>query len=730
MQSLRELYTGVYKGAGFDVRLQEELTADIVGDYLFTDSDFINNLSAEQPTLFKKIFDEIKYLCKVATAGSNEARALEKVKKTFEDAWKQNGTAEKNTTNEGGVKYDVNLSFDNDTDITYDSLIAKDDMVISNVTTSFEEVSQLSRDEVIEKAKEKLSSKKNSKGVITIHNADTGEDIVVGKPGLSHGLRHDYEYTAMVTLDLESYLENAIKINEAIADKNRDHDSDILLGYGETATGERIPAYFVVSKITTGKSELVEFGSLYSINAKKIAEDSTQGSPGFQSRTSATISISELLDIVNNSYSDILPQSVAEHYGTQRRDTKLGKSVKYSLSEDTDYSRVSEMQIEVNHLRESIRKIEESDDFKAQMDKLSEAVHSDNAIEGIKAYQKWKEESGYAALVDRKDALQVELDNLRKKAQDDYLNKALDEERNAIAKSGLSEADYFRKQAVKEFGYTPYFYDAGYITPNGKMLNFSGEKGKHYGTRGQDHRGISTIYANTEGTDALNRFVKDGNIRIMAESPGIDISSIVEPTKEQYATIRRFIYEYIDRECFNIDFTDESGKVIGSLQYENRINPTRILNDIKHFYTTGEIREQNDIEKYRYSLSAEGLKTAAHGTYNVHGADIAYTENIGHVREDIPSAKQNTRTTKAFIGGPVRKDIPVKSQTPSDNVPQNNTPPDEEPVSITTVKERLEVNLKNATSELENNKQHREESIDRFNKKIADYQTIANKAVS
>ena len=108
MQSLRELYTGVYKGKDFDVRLQEELTADIVGDYLFTDSDFINNLSAEQPTLFKKIFDEIKYLCKVATAGSNESRALEKVKKTFEDAWKQNGTAEKNTTDEGGVRYSLN----------------------------------------------------------------------------------------------------------------------------------------------------------------------------------------------------------------------------------------------------------------------------------------------------------------------------------------------------------------------------------------------------------------------------------------------------------------------------------------------------------------------------------------------------------------------------------------------------------------------------------------------
>ena len=72
------------------------------------------------------------------------------------------------------------------------------------------------------------------------------------------------------------------------------------------------------------------------IDRKSIAEDSTQGSPGFQSRTSATISVAHLLDIVNNSYSDILPQPVADHYRIQRRRTKLGGSAKYSLSVNND----------------------------------------------------------------------------------------------------------------------------------------------------------------------------------------------------------------------------------------------------------------------------------------------------------------------------------------------------------------------------------------------------------
>lgn len=281
------------------------------------------------------------------------------------------------------------------------------------------------------------------------------------------------------------------------------------------------------------------------------------------------------------------------------------EGVKNSLSEDDIYTRAYEMRIEVNELTKTIKEFEESDDFKSQMKKLSDAIANDDVENGIKAYQQWQKESGYEALIDKRDALKAELDSINKKAQEDYLNKEIEKEKAAIEKSGLSEADYFRKQAVKEFGYTPYFYDAGYITPNGKMLNFSGEKGKHYGGRGQDHRGIGTIYAETTGTDALNRFVRDGNIRIMAEAPGIDMSTVAEPTKEQYSTIRKFVYEYSDKGFFSVDFTDENGKVIGSLQYENRINPTRILNDIKHFYATGEIREQSSIEKLRYSLSPE-----------------------------------------------------------------------------------------------------------------------------
>ena len=97
LQALTKLYEGV-EGAN----VEAELTADLVGDYLFTDADFINSLSTQHRNVFQKIYDEIKYLYKVATAGSKEAKELEKVKKAFEKAYRESGKATSDT------KYSLN----------------------------------------------------------------------------------------------------------------------------------------------------------------------------------------------------------------------------------------------------------------------------------------------------------------------------------------------------------------------------------------------------------------------------------------------------------------------------------------------------------------------------------------------------------------------------------------------------------------------------------------------
>ena len=87
--ALVELYKGV-KGyeTDFEAKIQKELTADLVGDYLFSDKAFVDRLVGNR-TLFQKVWDEVKYLCKVATG--KELTEIEKVNREFERAWKELG---------------------------------------------------------------------------------------------------------------------------------------------------------------------------------------------------------------------------------------------------------------------------------------------------------------------------------------------------------------------------------------------------------------------------------------------------------------------------------------------------------------------------------------------------------------------------------------------------------------------------------------------------------------
>lgn len=76
----------------------EEAVVDLIGEYVFTDSKFVNSLSTEHRNIFQKIYDEIKWLAKIATAGSEEKRNLVEVERIFEKAWRDSNTNVENTT--------------------------------------------------------------------------------------------------------------------------------------------------------------------------------------------------------------------------------------------------------------------------------------------------------------------------------------------------------------------------------------------------------------------------------------------------------------------------------------------------------------------------------------------------------------------------------------------------------------------------------------------------------
>ena len=114
--------------AKFKSKIDQEITGDMIGDYLFRDKNFIHHLTKDKGT-FRAIWDEIKYMYEIATAGSEQQKQLAEVKREFERAWREAGKTQKNTATSGvslsvetlpdGKKYvqaDRQVIFGNDPD--------------------------------------------------------------------------------------------------------------------------------------------------------------------------------------------------------------------------------------------------------------------------------------------------------------------------------------------------------------------------------------------------------------------------------------------------------------------------------------------------------------------------------------------------------------------------------------------------------------------------------------
>ena len=119
LKAVEKLYKGITEDA------KGELTADLVGEYLFTDSDFVKRLTTNR-NLFQKVFDEVKHMWDLATAGSREKRELERVKKAFEDAYREVGKNSTQSSKSESMDTEVQHSLSHDSEYM-DYAIAKND---------------------------------------------------------------------------------------------------------------------------------------------------------------------------------------------------------------------------------------------------------------------------------------------------------------------------------------------------------------------------------------------------------------------------------------------------------------------------------------------------------------------------------------------------------------------------------------------------------------------------
>ena len=240
---------------------------------------------------------------------------------------------------------------------------------------------------------------------------------------------------------------------------------------------------------------------------------------------------------------------------------------------------------------------------------------------------------------------------LRKAADVAWEREGAEKEQKAIDKSGLSSEDYFRKKASEAFGYTINFKEAGYLLPNGEMLDFSDKKnGAPAGERARDHREIGEIYEATSHTAALNRFMADGNVRVMAESPGVDIPALHEPTPEQYAQITKMVKTLGAKEgAFYIDFSDADGRGNGGYSYDGNVNADRVINDIKYFYANGSTREQRPLAQFLSEWdNSDDVNNSEYESSLEYEANYSIEVTDPETLQQLADAEKNGRTMQVY----------------------------------------------------------------------------------
>lgn len=270
----------------------------------------------------------------------------------------------------------------------------------------------------------------------------------------------------------------------------------------------------------------------------------------------------------------------------------------------------------------------------------------------------------------------------------------------------LSDTEY---KAIDVFGVTDDFAEAGYILSNGEMLKFTNDSRR--GDRDYDHRAIAIAYGkdidlsqnhgfDMNATPYLERFVEEGAVRIDVGSldlnmdMGIQLSSTKPLTFNQEQTIRDLINWKNEREemynpsddefslyngplAFRVEFGGDASYAVGGVNerdlkvwgvdslnyYGKKIYPNKVISDIRYYYETGKIREQSELQQFRYSerdsdreLLSTALESAAR-TKTEKALIAQYKENLStledrqrtlqQARKELSDARKSKDTARA-----------------------------------------------------------------------------------
>ena len=152
--------------------------------------------------------------------------------------------------------------------LTYDELVSKPDMHLAQMTVPsyYGDSEPPARADVVRAAIESARAKGNTRNTaenVFVRNLDTGNDIMISKTGIDHGLRRKYELNAVASANIGALVENAILINRHSA-RTGGVEGNVYLSAG--MYGEDL---YLCRIITNEHGEVDDLEVMYALNAKR-----------------------------------------------------------------------------------------------------------------------------------------------------------------------------------------------------------------------------------------------------------------------------------------------------------------------------------------------------------------------------------------------------------------------------------------------------------------------------
>ena len=450
--------------------------------------------------------------------------------------------------------------------------------------------------------------------------------------------RGEYNDFALIQANIEEVLANAVPLEAHADKKGKPHVDGMIVLASALQDGARIIPVRAELKLYDNRPT-----ALYMAIAETTAEDSRNAAnkkepdrkvrqeplltqeaafPGSSDRTGSLAyddTITHTMEMPTGS-SDL---TITDFYNLVKHDANFAKY----FSDEVAYKAegLDTLQKESKALEQQRRELKEERASWMDSDEVK-AIEAKKRSYGIfsaagKEYRAGEEYQNYLAKRKEFNQRGAELDDrigevmerIRKaNAQLEARRQAVQKDKqlayNAAAEKAGGAAAYHRQMAKEKFGTTGAFEKAGYILPDGEMLNFA----QNEAVRDTDHREIMDVFGPTdvtEGTDALNKFLAEGNIRVMAEQPGIDLSASVEPTAQQLEQIREMAKTLgAEKRQFTLDFSTKDGGIAATKDYSGRIDADKIVREIRAYYKTGELPAESSLARFRYQLNEQAAQ--------------------------------------------------------------------------------------------------------------------------